>query len=417
MDNVTHGLIGLLVAEAALLARYGSRSLGPPGLRAAAVLGSVAANSTPDLDFVYTAVTGGKLGYLLHHRGHTHTFVGGLPMGLLVLVPLLWWAKKKHPEWSRGDRWLLALLCLVGPMVHIGMDFLNNYGVHPFWPVANHWVYGDAVFIVEPLFFLIIGVLLSFECRTRAARRLLWGFVLTILGLSWALPFVGWPWALALTVLTGVLAFVGRRATRALRVGGALVLTIGVIGAFLGTSHFVAQRVTAALAELAPSAETHDTVVTPLPANLSCWNALFVQTEGADYVVRRGRVALLPEWAAKRCPRLPERGTTAPLQGISFWEEGAAPGRVPDDAVTFQDEFRAPLEELRALAADHCEVAAFLRYARVPFFVRRTGSVLVGDLRYDREPGEGFTEMVFSVPPAECPRAVPPWRKPLADLL
>src|SRR5690606_37117961 len=133
------------------------------------------------------------------------------------------------------------------------------------------------------------------------------------------------------------------------------------------------------------SAMTHEVVVTPLPGNLSCWNALAVQTEGADYVVRRGRVALLPGWAARRCPRLPERGTTAPLRDISFRQEGAAPGRVPDAAVTFQDEFRASLVELRALAQGHCEVAAFLRYARVPFFVRRADGVLVGDLRYDRE--------------------------------
>lgn len=418
MDNVTHGLIGLLAAEAALVARYGARSLGPPGLRAAAVLGSVAANSTPDLDFVYTAVTGGKLGYLLHHRGHTHTLAGALPMALLVLVPLLVWARKKHPEWSRGDRWLVALLCLVGPLLHLGMDGLNNYGVHPFWPVRNGWVYGDAVFIVEPLFFVIIGVTLSFECRTRGARWLLWSFVLVILGLSWTLPFVTWAWALGLTLAAALLAWGARRSSRSLRVWGASMLVLGVIGGFLGASRLMENRVAAALARRAPAATTHDTVLTPMPANPLCWSVLAVQTEGADYVVRRGRGALLPGWVSiGDCPRRPDTGTTAPLVGVSLGDFTTLHGGSGDGGVAFEDEFRAPLAELRALAAQHCGVAAFLRFARAPFFVRDGASVLVGDLRYDREPGEGFTEMEFPVPPASCPRAIPPWRPPLADLL
>jgi ribosomal protein L28 len=44
---------------------------------------SILANNAPDLDIVYIGITGGKLGYLLHHRGHTHTLVA-----TLVLVPI-----------------------------------------------------------------------------------------------------------------------------------------------------------------------------------------------------------------------------------------------------------------------------------------------------------------------------------------
>ena len=36
---------------------------------------------------------------------------------------------------------------MCGTLLHLGMDFLNSYGVHPFWPIQNRWVYGDSVFI------------------------------------------------------------------------------------------------------------------------------------------------------------------------------------------------------------------------------------------------------------------------------
>ena len=47
----------------------------PPERRLFYAAGIVAAN-LPDLDLFYTAVTPAPLGYLLHHRGHTHTLVG-----------------------------------------------------------------------------------------------------------------------------------------------------------------------------------------------------------------------------------------------------------------------------------------------------------------------------------------------------
>jgi membrane-bound metal-dependent hydrolase YbcI (DUF457 family) len=37
----------------------------------------------------------------------------------------------------------------LGLLLHLGMDYLNVYGVHPFHPFDSRWRYGDMIFIVE----------------------------------------------------------------------------------------------------------------------------------------------------------------------------------------------------------------------------------------------------------------------------
>lgn len=51
------------------------------------------------------------------------------------------------------------------------MDSLNSYGVHPYWPVRNRWFCGDAVYIVEPLYWAATASLLGV---VRAAAALMY---------------------------------------------------------------------------------------------------------------------------------------------------------------------------------------------------------------------------------------------------
>ena len=73
MDNVTHSLAGLLLAEGVVQvqARRGRPLSG--AARSAVYFTSLLSNNLPDLDFLYAPITHGQLGYLLHHRGMTHT--------------------------------------------------------------------------------------------------------------------------------------------------------------------------------------------------------------------------------------------------------------------------------------------------------------------------------------------------------
>src|SRR5690606_31001838 len=144
MDNATHSLAGVFLAQCAL-----GRQSEPERARLwlpfhlAGVLGS----NLPDLDFVYTSLTEGKLGYLLHHRGHTHTAPIAVLLGVGLAGVLAWSLRRRGvPLRSRTAAWLYGLAG-VATLLHIAMDFGNGYGVHPWWPFDNRWFYGDAIFI------------------------------------------------------------------------------------------------------------------------------------------------------------------------------------------------------------------------------------------------------------------------------
>jgi inner membrane protein len=93
MDNLTHSVVGLGIG--ALIDRSVPPEATPDAQRVRArmllTIGCLASNF-PDLDLVLTKVLEAPLGYLLHHRGHTHTLLAALgEVALLLgLVWLLW---------------------------------------------------------------------------------------------------------------------------------------------------------------------------------------------------------------------------------------------------------------------------------------------------------------------------------------
>jgi inner membrane protein len=72
LDNLTHSLVGLLAAEAVIRVRERSRPLADWSRSAVYVI-SIVGNNLPDLDFSYSRISGKTFGYLLQHRGYTHT--------------------------------------------------------------------------------------------------------------------------------------------------------------------------------------------------------------------------------------------------------------------------------------------------------------------------------------------------------
>src|SRR5262245_42957762 len=74
--------------------------------------GIVAAN-LPDADLFYTSITPPPLGYLLHHRGHTHTVVGIIM--LAIAMALVLWAvpgTRRLIAESRQRFWVLVIVAL-----------------------------------------------------------------------------------------------------------------------------------------------------------------------------------------------------------------------------------------------------------------------------------------------------------------
>jgi inner membrane protein len=414
VENLTHSLVGLLCAEVAVRIRDRRRALAA-WPRAAAYAIAIIGNNAPDIDFTYAGISGKRFGYLLQHRGYTHTLPAAFGFALLMLG-VLWalgkWRKKSMPS---EDWWLLASLALLSPLLHIAMDFANNYGVHPFWPLYDGWLYGDSFFILEPSFWLVLIAPLVFSYRSKAVRAALWLVLVAALGALWYRPLVPRGNALGWAVLTLALLALARRRTPFARMliasaGFAFVATSFIVGSRLAKS-FVREHAQSAF----PAGHTLDVVATPMPANPFCWNVLLLQSEGADYTVRLGRAAIWPAWLSlASCPYDRASNPTAPLRALTAGS---------DAHLILNQEYRIPVAELRAVASEHCAARALLRFARVPYLGEQQadGSRVMGDLRYDRNPGLDFSDVRLTetekADESRCPDYLPAWLPPRGDLI
>ena len=364
---------------------------------------AVVGSNLPDADLLYSLGADSKLPYLLEHRGHTHTIVGALIASLLMLVLCRLWQRLRGPSLTSYDwRWLTAL-ALIAPLLHIAMDALNSYGVHPWWPVDNRWLYGDAVFIVEPLFWAAAAPLV-FLLTSYVARGFVVLCLLGALYLAFSTGIVA-PGSIAVyCVLAVSMLVLGRLARPAVALSAALGVCVSIALVFLVASRYAVTRVDAA-AENLPGWTTLDRVLTPLPMNPLCWDVIVVQAQGERYALRRAIASLT---SSLQCRTLGgDQPITAPLQAV------AAAGT---PFVRWRGQIVASREALRGLATTSCEVAAFLRFARAPWLSESADGRVVGDLRFDREPELGFAELSVARSP-RCPSYVPPWTPPRIDLI
>jgi inner membrane protein len=300
---------------------------------------------------------------------------------------------------SDGVRfWLLIAAALAS---HLALDSLNSYGIHPFYPFSNAWYFGDAIFILEPWLWLILGVAVVWNGRTRAARLIAAMPVLMLLGTAAATRIVPLDASVALGAAGIACAVAVRRLSAPTRAAVALVLCTGVVSGFAAAS-----RVSrgAALRALAPELRGHvvDVILTPNPSSPLCWAVIAVELREAsgEYVLWRGTLSLLPSWRAPaECAshRLAAGGHLRTIGG----------GRV-----ALRDELHQPLRRLRTLAADDCWVRAWLQFGRAP--VIDEGAIF--DMRFSERIGQNFSRMRIG-PREGCPRFVPGWHMPRADLL
>lgn len=406
MDNFSHSLAGVVTAELALaLRRRGTASLPALLPRVAWVVGA-AANNLPDVDFVYTGITGGVIGTVLHHRGHTHTVIFAVLLAPLVLLIPWIWGRRRGVSWSRADWLTFAGLSLLGTLLHFTFDGTNDYGVHPFWPASNAWFYGDTIFIIEPWFWVCTVPLFLVTLGGRAAR-VLWALpVALVLVVAVAVPFVPGSVAITLWTMAAGLGVASRRLSRDARVALMVFLSGFAVVTFALTGRAARAAVRAAVARELPENVLWEVTSIPGPSNPFCWMGFAVMTSpGGDYVVRRYLAATAPgSWPAQECrPVTTGEPLTAPWRRL---ESGGS-------EVRWLEEYRTPVERLRRLAREDCHARALFGFLRVPFL---TDEGVLGDLRYDREPGLGFTEIQLG-DRGPCPRLLPPWTPPLGELL
>jgi inner membrane protein len=373
-------------------------------LVATAAIGS----NLPDIDVLYSFI-GAKVNYLLHHRGHTHTIVGALVLAATAFVIARWLLTRRGSAPSSRDLTWLAGVFTLTSLLHIGMDFTNNYGVHPFWPLSDRWFYGDTIFIAEPLLWAACAPL-ALTFRSKLARFTVAAVLAIGIGLASFSGLVPLLPAVTLTTVIAAMLLLGFRAKPQTALAGGIALWFVVTATFAVCSHLAARRVDTFVAELFPDARLVDRVLTPMPANPLCWEVMLVQTQDDFVVARRTMFALAPslipaDGCLSRSLNIP---SSAPLERV----------KVADSAeLRWYGEIATGLDRLRQRVAADCEAAAAMRFIRVPWLAEVGENTVLGDLRYDRERALGFAEVALRDRPGPCPRLVPHWRPPRADLL
>jgi inner membrane protein len=231
MEPITHFLTGACIGRAGLNRKT-----------AYATLAAVLAAEAADLDILWGFA--GPVEELKHHRGITHTF-WAVPVIAGVILGVVWVADRilnratkaraikgraaKRRTWGAPSissaaaedmggnaqsppiippappnqpihwGWLYLTACIAA-LSHLLLDWTNNYGLRPFFPLNPRWYAGSFMFIAEPvvwaLFFLALFMpwVLGLADREIGARRK---------------PFRGRGWAIF--ALAGIFVYGGFR--------------------------------------------------------------------------------------------------------------------------------------------------------------------------------------------------------------
>ncbi|HVK55825.1 MAG TPA: metal-dependent hydrolase [Burkholderiales bacterium] len=407
MDNLSHSVVGLAFGEFIHRTMPSEHNEQSQITRRRLLLTSCwLASNFPDLDLVLKPLIAPPLGYLLHHRGHTHTLLYAIPQALMLfaLIWLLWPAARRLVNESATARTGLAISVGAGLGLHILMDYLNSYGVHPFHPFDSRWFYGDMVFILEPFFWVAFGVPLAMMAPRQWLKGILIGGLVCSLIFFTVKGYLSWPSLAALVITAMTLACLqckaGVHGRSALVL--AAILSVGFIGIQRLASDHGKREVAQHLRNNNPATHVWDTAMTPFPSNPLCWIFISIDSnEGADrYRLRRGILSLAPKISPiEKCP--------ASLAHASAQKEAT-----PEIALYFEQE--VSLSNLRKLAKTNCHVEAWLRFARAPLL----NQARLWDLRFSPDPRENFTTLELEdFENRECSPRIPGWGFPRADLL
>ena len=380
MDNITHSIIGIIAAESVVKIRKVDRR--------PLWIASVLANNLPDIDVPITRIfVPGELPSLLHHRGHSHTLLLAPLLSFLLLGLLKYFWKKKALPWKE-----IALLAFLGPILHILADSMNTYGVHPFWPLDNHWRYGDMLFILEPWLWIAMIPPIFRLTENIMGKRLLAVLFLGLMAATWVHPLAPKIFALILTIFAFFIIYIQRypiHLTFSFGVG----FSCCVLAFFAYQSHAVKSAFADRGGEIS---------VLPYPANPFCFFVIQAK-EAKTYQARVFQFSTAPRFfPAKSCPAIIQAETTAHLQPSG-------------DAATAEllplGMFEGNLAELSQIRQS-CYGNAFLRFARIPFWKHNGEKWIIGDLRYDRTNKIGFAKLEVELTKVPCPGGVPPWETP-----
>ena len=369
MDPLTHTFAGAALARTRL-GRAGRERGVSAGIAAATLV--IGAN-LPDVDVVCYFV--GSDFALAHRRGWTH---GVLAMAVLPVVLALLTLGISRLRRRRGPgppaaapfRPLL-LLAAIGVWSHPLLDWLNTYGVRFLAPFDWTWFYGDAVYIVDPWLWLLLGGALFLGLSRSAGAVVAWSVLAAaaswvVLGSAPGPARAVWLGGLALLSLGRWRGGAATTAAGAERTASFALALAGVYVAALVASSAVGRAMVRERIASGPAAPAATEVMVG-PVAADPFRRQVVAETGAGY-----RLGAL-DWLAWRhgSPAIElEPGTVPTLAGSA----------VP-----------APLLR-RALASPSVEgMTTWMRFPTASVEAARDGAVVhLVDLRYARRPAGGF---------------------------
>jgi inner membrane protein len=182
VDPIAHTFAGAALAAAGLRRRT-------PLATAALVLGA----NAPDIDAL-SYVVAGSFESLAFRRGWTHGVLALAVLPFLLTGLLLLWdrhvRRRRQPHAAPARAGPLLALAALGVISHPLLDWLNNYGLRWLMPFDGRWFYGDALFIIDPWLWLILGGVLFLMHSRHAASLGAWTVLWSILSL---VVFTGAP--------------------------------------------------------------------------------------------------------------------------------------------------------------------------------------------------------------------------------
>ena len=404
--------------------------------RALSVLGAVAAEF-PDSDLLYSGpvLRMGPLGYLLHHRGHTHTIVWAVISAVVLWMVARAWVNRgeNHASGASGDgessadagvnsatvsRALLGV-ALIGTLSHLLLDYTNSYGVHPFWPFDNRWFYGDAVFIVEPWLWLVSIPALFWNRPSRAGRVLLSLCFALILAATLLLGEVARDVALILVLFAVAWPLLQWRLSAQKRTASGLGVWALVTAGFFAASGRADAAVRAAVEGTSAKEQVLDVSLNPGPGDWGCWSALVMSTDGITYRVSSAFVAPFADVRSLTTCETRYRTGRIGSDVLGGLSERTAATFAATTQVAWRSTWSAPRTTLQTLARTRCEMHAALRFMRAPVWQRVSDrELLLSDARFGVG-GGGFSELLVPVR-GECGmegRWIPNWRPPRLDVM
>lgn len=412
MDNISHSVVGLAAGE--LLHRslkQESDNHQQQTRRRLLLVSCWAASNFPDLDLFLTRLLPNPLGYLLHHRGHTHTLLYAIPQAILLalIIWLCWPSARKLLQQSTRARIGFAISLGLGFLFHLSMDYLNSYGVHPFHPFNSGWLYGDMVFIVEPVFWIMFGVPLIMMLQNPKLKILLMSLLIGVPVFFTFKGFLLWQSIAVLLLLAIFTAMLQQQADKTNNQGkkaliAAFAISLGFIGIQDLASKYGKALVSHDLSQRYPTNRLLDIAMSPFPTNPLCWNFISVESKekAGTYQLREGIVSLAPIiLPIAACPtslaKLPPQVTTK-------------------SDIAFLADYQGDLDRLRTLSNQRCDFKAWLRFARVPL-LKEDDAV---DLRFGSMPTGNFTTLALNKTDSTeqpCSRFIPQWDFPRSDLI